>query len=241
MQSLSRLPVTSALIAASVLAYLIVAYLGVTQYGVPWNSALVNQPGQVLLRGALYPKFVAQGQVYRLFTSMFLHAGFLHISLNMLSLYFLGSFAELTFGRGRYLALYFLSGIASGIAYLYFSGFNSLAVGASGAIFGLVGGIFGFAIRRGTFSWENPIIRQLIILTILNLWLGFSIRGVSNTAHIGGIVGGAVYGWLMAPTIFSQKKLRAIIPVIVVFGIELLLLGFWLYQPVDLLAYFTGS
>ena len=240
MPGLSRLPVTAALIGASVLAYLVVAYLGVTRYGYPWNVALVAQPGQVLHLGELLPALVARGQVYRLVTSMFLHAGLVHVAMNMLSLYFLGSFAEVSFGRARYLALYFLSGLASGIAYLYFGGFDTGAVGASGAIFGLVGGIFGYAIRRGSFSWENPIIRQLIILTALNLWIGFSIPHISNTAHIGGIVGGAVYGWLMAPSLFSLKKARAAIPVVLVLGAELALLGIWLARP-ESLAYLTGS
>jgi rhomboid protease GluP len=145
----------------------------------------------------------------------------------MLSLYFLGSFAEISFGRSRFLALYFISGIASGIAYLYFGVFNAPAVGASGAIFGLLGGVFGFAIRRGTFSTRNPVISQLLILTALNLFLGATIPGVSNTAHIGGLVGGLVFGYLIAPTVYSQKKLIATAPIATAFGLEVILLGLW--------------
>ena len=222
----SRLPVTFGLIAACVLVYLLVALLGTT-IGVPPTEGLVQQPGQILSLGALIPALVAQGEAWRLITSAFLHSGFVHLALNMLSLYFLGSFAEISFGRSRFLALYFISGIASGIAYLYFGVFNAPAVGASGAIFGLLGGVFGFAIRRGTFSTRNPVISQLLILTALNLFLGATIPGVSNTAHIGGLVGGLVFGYLMAPTVYSQKKLIATAPIATAFGLEVILLGLW--------------
>jgi rhomboid protease GluP len=222
----SRLPVTFGLIAACVLVYLLVALLGTT-IGVSPTEGLVQQPGQILSLGSLIPALVAQGEAWRLITSAFLHSGFVHLALNMLSLYFLGSFAEISFGRSRFLALYFISGIASGIAYLYFGAFNAPAVGASGAIFGLLGGVFGFAIRRGTFSTRNPVISQLLILTALNLFLGATIPGVSNTAHIGGLVGGLVFGYLMAPTVYSQKKLIATAPIATAFGLEVILLGLW--------------
>jgi rhomboid protease GluP len=201
--------------------------LGAEGYGIPWNVALVVQPGQVLQRGALVPALVAQGEVWRLVSSMFLHSGFAHLALNMLSLYFLGSFIEEAFGRGRFLALYLLSGLSGGLAYLYFGAFNGVAVGASGAIFGLLGGVLGYSLRRGTFSWRNPLIRQLLILLALNLYLGFSIANISNTAHIGGLLGGIAFGWLVAPTVYAQKRLRAFSPVAVVLGAEVILLAIW--------------
>jgi rhomboid protease GluP len=224
--AISRLPVTFGLIAACVLVYVLVALQGAA-IGVPLNVGLVQQPEAVLSQGALVPALVTQGEAWRLVTSAFLHSGFVHLALNMLSLYFLGSFAEITFGRSRFLALYLISGIAGGLAYLYFGSFNAPAVGASGAIFGLLGGVFGFAIRRGTFSTRNPIISQLLLLTGLNLFIGFTIPGVSNTAHIGGLLGGLVFGYLMAPTVYSQKKLVATSPIAAAFGLEAILLGLW--------------
>ena len=203
-----------------------VAALGAS-YGVPWNVGLVVQPGQVLDEGALIPALVAQGEWWRLLSSMFLHSGAVHLGLNMLSLYFLGSFIEVAFGRGRFLALYLLSGLSGGLAYLYFGGFNVPAVGASGAIFGLLGGVLGYALRRGTFSWQNPLIRQLLILLALNLYIGFSVPNISNTAHLGGLAGGFAFGWLVAPSIYSRKKLRAISPIALVLGAEILLLAAW--------------
>jgi rhomboid protease GluP len=203
-----------------------VAALGAS-HGVPWNVGLVVQPGQVVDEGALIPALVAQGEWWRLLSSMFLHSGAVHLGLNMLSLYFLASFIEVAFGRGRFLALYLLSGLSGGLAYLYFGGFNVPAVGASGAIFGLLGGVLGYALRRGTFSWQNPLIRQLLILLALNLYIGFSVPNISNTAHLGGLAGGFAFGWLVAPSIYSRKKLRAISPIALVLGAEILLLAAW--------------
>jgi len=141
----------------------------------------------------------------------------------------LGSFAEAAFGRGRFLALYLVSGLAGGIAYLYFGEFVRPAVGASGAIFGLIGGVFGYAIRRGTFSTRDPVISQLLLLTALNLFLGFSIPNVSNTAHLGGLFGGLVFGYLMAPTVYARKPLVALRPVLITLGLEALLLAAWFF------------
>jgi rhomboid protease GluP len=222
----SRIPVTFGLITVCVLVYLLIALQGARE-GVPLSVGLVQQPGDVLNLGALVPALVAEGEWWRLVTSAFLHSGFVHLGMNMLSLYFLGSFAEISFGRSRFLSLYFISGIGGGLAYLYFGPFNAPAVGASGAIFGLLGGVFGFAIRRGTFSTRNPVISQLLVLTAINLFLGATIPNVSNTAHIGGLIGGIVFGWLMAPTVYSQKKLVATSPIAVAFGLEALLLGVW--------------
>jgi rhomboid protease GluP len=210
-----------------VLVYVGVAGLGQQGYGIPWNAGLVVQPGPVLARGALIPALVAQGEAWRLVSSVFLHSGIAHLGFNMLSLYFLGSFTEEAFGRSRFFTLYLFSGVAGGLAYLYFGGFDQPAVGASGAIFGLLGGILGYALRRGTFSWQNPLIRQLLILLVLNLYLGFSIPNISNTAHLGGLAGGFAFGWLMAPTVYSRKKLRALSPVAIVLGAEISLLAAW--------------
>ncbi len=182
----------------------------------------------ILDDGALIPELVAGGQAWRLVSSVFLHSGFPHLALNMLSLYFLGSFVENAFGRGRFLALYALSGLSGGVAYLYFGGFDVPAVGASGAIFGLLGGILGYALRRGTFSWQNPVVRQLLILLAINLWIGLSIPNVSNTAHMGGLTGGLVFGYLVAPTVYSRKPARALAPVLIVLAAEALLLGAWI-------------
>ncbi len=222
----SRLPVTFGLIVACVLVYVGLASTGTS------GTVLNCQPtGGGPIAGSLITVCVADGQPWRLVTSIFLHSGVTHLLLNMLSLYFLGSFAEASFGRGRFFAMYGLSGIAGGLAYLYWSVFTGAfaqpAVGASGAIFGLLGGVFGYTIRRGTFSARDPVIGQLLLLTGINLFLGFSIPNVSNAAHLGGLAGGLVYGFLLAPTVFSQKRVATFVPVLITLGIEVILLGAW--------------
>jgi rhomboid protease GluP len=226
LQETPRLPITFGLIAANVLVYVAVAALG-TRFGIPLVSGLIDQPGEILTERALLPAAVAGGEAWRIFTSMFLHSGFAHLAFNMLALYFLGSFAEEAFGRGRFLALYLLSGVSGSLAYLYFGMFDRPAVGASGAIFGLLGGVLGFALRRGTFSWQNPLIRQLLIITAFNLFLGATIPNISNTAHVGGLVGGLIFGWLMAPTVYARKPLKALSPVLLVLAAEVALLAAW--------------
>ena len=219
---------TFGLIGACVTVYLALAIAG-QSYGYPLNVGLVTQPFDVVGEGALVPALVARGEVWRLASSMFLHAGFIHLALNMLSLYFLGAFVEVAFGRARFLALYLTSGLAGGLAYLYFGAFDGSVVGASGAIFSLLGGVLGYSLRRGTFSWQNPLIRQLLILTVLNLYIGFSIPNISNAAHIGGLLSGLAFGWLAAPTVYSQKKARAATPTIIVVGTEIVLLAVWFF------------
>lgn len=219
---------TFGLIGACVAVYLAVAFAG-QSYGVPLNVGLVTQPFEVVGKGALVPALVARGEVWRLVSSMFLHTGFIHLALNMLSLYFLGAFMEAAFRRTRFLALYLTSGLAGGIAYLYFGAFDGSVVGASGAIFGLLGGALGYSLRRGTFSWQNPLIRQLLILTAINLYIGFSIPNISNAAHIGGLLSGLAFGWLVAPTVYTQKSARAATATIIVLGAEFVLLALWFF------------
>jgi rhomboid protease GluP len=220
------MPVTFSLIAASVAVFLGVVLLA----GSGWGSALAFQPAWVIQGGGLEPQAVAGGALWRLLSSMFLHAGLIHVAVNMMALYFLGSFAEQTFGSGRFFALYLVSGIAGGVAYLYFGSFTTPAVGASGAIFGILGGILGFAIRRGTFSMRNPVIRQLVLIAAINLFIGASIPNVSNTAHIGGLIGGFFFGTLIANSIYSQKRSAVTVPLLTTLGLEAVLVGIWLFS-----------
>lgn len=226
MRDLLRLPVTFSLMAVSIAVFLGAALLT----GAGGLSSLALQPAWVINGGGLVPANVAGGELYRLLSSMFLHAGLIHIAVNMLALYFLGSFAEQTFGGGRFLALYLVSGIAGGLAYLYFGAFTTPAVGASGAIFGILGGILGFAIRRGTFSMGNPVIRQLVLIAAINLFIGASIPGVSNTAHIGGLVGGFFFGVLIANSIYSRKRGAVAAPLLLTLGLEVVLIALWMFR-----------
>ena len=126
-------------------------------------------------------------QYYRLFTGMFLHAGILHLLFNMYALYIIGMQLESFLGKAKYLIVYLLSGIGASMLSIFFS--NSFSVGASGAIFGLMGALLYFGYHYRVYL-DSVVKSQIIPLIILNLILGFTISGVDNWAHIGGLVSG---------------------------------------------------
>ncbi|PAZ09361.1 rhomboid family intramembrane serine protease [Streptomyces sp. SA15] len=170
------------------------------------NSSLLND---LVLIGAWPPApfvptdGVADGEWYRLVTSMFTHQEIWHIAFNMLSLWWLGGPLEAALGRARYLALYLVSGLAgSALAYLLTSP-TTATLGASGAIFGLFGAT-GVLMRRLNHDLR-PIIALLVINLIFTFNPGFNI---SWQAHIGGLVAGLVTGYAM---VHAPRERRALI------------------------------
>ncbi|GHH82521.1 rhomboid family intramembrane serine protease [Streptomyces capitiformicae] len=134
---------------------------------------------------------VAEGQWYRLLTSMFLHGSVMHIAFNMLSLWWIGGPLEAALGRGRYLALYFISGFAgSALTYLLAEP-NQASLGASGAIFGLFGAT---AVLMRRLKYD---MRPVIILLVINLVITFGWSSIAWQAHVGGLVGGVLIGYAM--------------------------------------------
>ncbi len=132
--------------------------------------------------------FIADlGQYYRLFTGIFLHANFLHLIFNMYALYVIGMQLESFLGKGKYLAVYLLSGLGGSMLSIFFS--NGYSVGASGAIFGLMGALLYFGYHYRVYL-DSVVKSQIIPLIILNLLIGFTSTGIDNWAHIGGLVGG---------------------------------------------------
>ncbi|MFF9218241.1 rhomboid family intramembrane serine protease [Streptomyces viridosporus] len=146
---------------------------------------------------------VADGEWYRLFTSMFTHEAIWHIAFNMLGLWWLGGPLEQALGRARYLALYLISGLAgSALTYLLTSG-TTATLGASGAIFGLFGAM-AVLMRRLDYDMR-PIIALLVINLIFTFSPGFNIAW---QAHIGGLVAGVVIGYAM---VHAPRERRALI------------------------------
>ena len=131
-------------------------------------------------------------QVYRLFTSMFMHSGISHLVNNMIVLYFIGGTLEKYTGRVRYLIIYLLSGLLGGlISQIYYMAMaeNVICVGASGAIFGAVGAMLTVVVvNHGRV--ENFTFPRLIIYVVLSIYLGFTSQGVSLSAHLGGLATG---------------------------------------------------
>ena len=131
--------------------------------------------------------FIVHGEYYRLITAMFFHNGILHLMFNMYSLYVIGTQLESFLGKVKYLIVYLLSGLAGSVLSIFFS--NSFSVGASGAIFGLLGSLLYFGYHYRVYL-DSVIKSQIIPLIVLNLSLGFMLRGIDNWAHIGGLIGG---------------------------------------------------
>jgi membrane associated rhomboid family serine protease len=152
------------------------------------------------------PLGVAHGQWWRLFTSMFLHASFFHLLINMYSLFFVGSIMEQLIGRWRFLLLYLASGLAGSAGALLISPLTP-TVGASGAIFGVLGGLFVLE-RRGNIATGG----QIAGLIVINLVITFAFASsISVGGHIGGLIGGIIL--MVALLHFRRSTLYSIVAV----------------------------
>lgn len=153
--------------------------------------------------GANYDLLTKSGEYYRLFTCMFLHIGIWHLLCNMYSLYIIGKEIENLYGKSKYLVIYVLSGLCGSILSIAFS-HNTISAGASGAIFGLLGALLYFGYYYRTYL--GATIRSSIIpVIILNLIIGMLTPGISNSAHIGGLVGGILVSMMVGVPDKSTK------------------------------------
>lgn len=149
---------------------------------VGWMGALGG-----LARWGMQPVMIAvNGEWFRLFSSMFLHAGLLHLALNMYVLLLLGPPLERVLGHGRFLTLFVLAGLGGAVASYTFSSAGTLSVGASGAIFGLMTAWIVVARRMDRDA------SQVVVLLALNVALGFFVPSIDWRAHLGGAVTGAL-------------------------------------------------
>lgn len=133
--------------------------------------------------------YVVNGEYYRLITGIFMHGGILHLLFNMYALYIIGMQLESFVGKAKYLTIYLLSGLAGSMLSIFFS--SGYSVGASGAIFGLMGALLYFGYHYRAYL-GTTLKSQIIPLIVLNLLLGFTMSGIDNWAHIGGLIGGVL-------------------------------------------------
>jgi len=174
--------VTYALIAINVIVFLAEGQFGIGS---------TNGGTELFRRFALDGPDVANGDYWRIVTSGFLHAGLLHILFNMYLLYLLGNMLEPAIGSMRFGLVYFVSLCAGSLGALIVSP-DTLTVGASGAVFGLMGAAAVELSARGI----NPMETGIGGLIIFNLVFSFVFSGISIGGHIGGLIGGAVTGFL---------------------------------------------
>jgi membrane associated rhomboid family serine protease len=189
---ISRFPATFGLIAITMFVFL-------TQ----WFSMDILDNDLLLRYGVKSREAIAAGQVWRLITPIFIHVGLWHFFINMYSLYVLGPAVESFFGSARMLAFYLISGVGGVGMSMLFSPHDS--TGASGAIFGLLGGLVAFFFRhRKVFGRRGMMqFRNLIFVALINLFLGL-MPGIDNWGHVGGFITGAVVSYFLGPQLEPQ-------------------------------------
>ena len=184
--TVSGSPVTRALIVINVIMFLLEVVLGGT--GV-LGGAL---PYRVAVRlGALVPyDVIVHHEYWRLGAAMFLHGSILHILMNMWALAVIGPYLERRLGRGKFLAVYLISGLAGNVAALLLAGPLVWTIGASTAILGLFGAVFMERLHGG--GLRDPFLRNVAIVLVVIIVYSFSASGISWQGHIGGLIGGVV-------------------------------------------------
>ncbi|KZL89773.1 rhomboid family intramembrane serine protease [Clostridium magnum] len=178
--------ITYILIAVNLVIYGLTAYL---------SGNIVDSNTRVLIfLGAKVNELINAGEYYRLVSCMFLHGGAVHVGVNMYSLYALGPFVEGIYGKLKFTIIYFFAGIVSSFFSYKFSA--DISVGASGAIFGLLGAALVFAMKMKD-RVRKDFIRNILSVIVVNLVIGFSIPNVDNFGHLGGLVGGMISSFVL--------------------------------------------
>lgn len=157
---------------------------------------------ELFLRGALLRQLaVFHGEVYRLFTAMFLHGSLPHALFNAYAIFIVGQTVEPIFGRARFLLIYTLGGLTGSVASLALGGLSGASVGASGAVFAIFAaqGIHLYQ-HRGAYVNARAQLRHMAVLIGINLLIGFMPGSrIDNWGHIGGMIGGALLAWRIGP------------------------------------------
>lgn len=186
--------VTFVLIGVTVVMYLLqmlsVAIWGYAVYDIGWLEVY----------GARINESIRAGELWRFITPVFLHGSVAHIFFNMYALFNIGSFLERQLGHGRFILLYFLSGFAGNVFSFLFTGEGSYSVGASTAVFGLIGAqaVFFYQNRELFGAQARSAIGNTVFIIAINLFIGMS-PGIDNWGHIGGLLGGALFALFASP------------------------------------------
>src|SRR5699024_11056510 len=139
--------------------------------------------------GAKYNPAIVSGEWWRIISSMFLHIGALHLFMNMLAIYYLGTAVERIFGSTRFVIIYFISGVIGGLTSFAFN--THIAAGASGALFGLFGALLYFGVIHKQLFYQT-MGKSVIFILLINLVYGFIVRQIDLGAYVGGLIGGFI-------------------------------------------------
>lgn len=175
-------PVTITLISINIIVFIITAIM---------SGSIMDINTMVLVEcGAKVNYLINQGQIWRLITCAFLHGGLIHIALNMYSLFIVGTVVEKIYGWKKYLGIYFFSSITSSLLG-YLLGPEMISIGASGAIFGVLGAFLWFAIKEKE-NLQKGVLGNIVAVIVLNLFIGLTSSNIDNLGHIGGFIGGLI-------------------------------------------------
>ena len=178
---------TNIIIAINIAAFLLSAYLS-------GNIVDIDTYTLVIL-GAKVNELINHGQIWRLITCAFLHGGLMHIVFNMYALKIMGSDLEYVYGKVKYLLIYFGSALTASI-FSYVFGPNTVSVGASGAIFGMLGAMLVFGIKNRKRIGKGYAFNLLQVI-VLNVLIGITMSNIDNSAHMGGFIAGAALAALL--------------------------------------------
>lgn len=211
---------TNALLVAIAIPFVIEVILGGPQ-------ALFNPSAEILFdMGAMQPIAVADGQFWRLFTAMFLHAGLLHVALNAYFFWLFGRMVEASFGRTWMVLIYVVAGFLASVASYAFGPVTTLAVGASGAISGVFGAFIAYNYRRRQHAMNAANLRLALTVIVLNAVIAIGYSSIDWRAHVGGLVAGFALGYLADSSGPARKRAVvrfAGVATLVVIGIALVL------------------
>jgi membrane associated rhomboid family serine protease len=208
--------VTKILIGVNVAVYL---------WSIGGGGSIDRPQGRPFEEGALYGPLVANGEWWRLFTAAFLHANLIHLAMNMVFLWWIGAPVEEAIGRARYALLYLVSGLAGSAGALLLSP-NAITVGASGALFGILGAAFIFERQRSYVLGGGAL-----GIIVLNLVFTFTIGNISIGGHLGGLAGGGVAALALSRfgrthAIYGRPGLLGLAGVLAV-GVASILVAYW--------------
>ena len=171
-----------------------------------YGNNFFNFDANVLAKfGANNILLVKNGEMWRLLTCAFLHVGLIHLIVNMYSLRVIGPSVEGLIGKGKFVFIYLISAISASLMSLVFVDSNIVSVGASGAIFGLMGALLYFGYHYRLYL-NDAIKTQIIPVILFNLIIGFMMPGIDNGAHIGGLIGGYLATMAIGIKNKSEKK-----------------------------------
>jgi rhomboid protease GluP len=223
-----RVPVTVALVAANAIVFIATLVAG-AEWIIPVGKMQIAW-------GSNFALYTTDGEWWRLFTSMFIHFGLLHLAFNMFALAMFGPIVERLYGSVNYLLIYIFAGVGGGLASVSWQP-NINSAGASGAIFGILGALLAAQLRAGdTFPTDisRPLRTTALLFLGASLYAGFKLQGIDNAAHLGGVVSGFMVGLVAARPItgansYSRSDLRRSVQLIPAAAV-ILAVGFWCAQ-----------